>query len=89
MTGTRPTSSRGQVGTWEKVPQNTGRHDHIVQLHDGDERNLIRNVGYYLSDGLKQGNGLLMVATAPHTDAFLAELAHLGADTQHAIRADW
>jgi hypothetical protein len=40
--------------------------EHVVQLYGTDDRLLTRNVARYLSEGLKQGDGLLMIATAEH-----------------------
>jgi hypothetical protein len=40
--------------------------EHFVQLYGKDDRLLTRNVSRYLSEGLRRGDGLLVVATAEH-----------------------
>jgi hypothetical protein len=40
--------------------------EHLVQLYGSDDRLLTRNVARYLSEGLRRGDGLLMIATAEH-----------------------
>jgi hypothetical protein len=40
--------------------------EHVVQLYGTDDRLLTINVGRYLSEGLKRGDGLLVIATAEH-----------------------
>jgi hypothetical protein len=39
---------------------------HVVQLYGSDERLLIQNVGRFLSEGLRRGDGLLVIATVEH-----------------------
>jgi PAS domain S-box-containing protein len=59
---------------------------HIVQLYQADERVLTKNVTGYLWEGLKQGDGLLVIATEEHTEAFTRQLMGLGADPWTAVR---
>jgi hypothetical protein len=40
--------------------------EHFVQLYGKDDRLLTRNVSRYLSEGLRRGDGLLVIATAEH-----------------------
>ena len=58
---------------------------HVVQLYGGDKRLLTRNVGRYLGEGLQQGHGLLVIATAEHSYAFAQQLRSDGA-YQSAVR---
>jgi hypothetical protein len=39
---------------------------HVIQLYGSDDRLLARNVARYLSEGLKRGDGLLVIAGAEH-----------------------
>src|SRR4051812_6765347 len=50
---------------------------HFVQLYGSDERSLAGNVGRYLSEGLRQGDRLLVIATEAHIDAFQKQIEHL------------
>lgn len=45
--------------------------EHVVQLYGTDDRLLTLNVGRYLSEGLKRGDGLLVIATAEHRGSFV------------------
>jgi hypothetical protein len=40
---------------------------HIVQLYGQDDRLLIRNLARYLAEGLRRGDGLLVIATPEHS----------------------
>src|SRR4051812_8732484 len=48
--------------------------EHIVQLYGNDDRLLTRNVTRYLSEGLRRGDGLLVVATAEHRGTLVRQL---------------
>ena len=56
-----------------------GPRDHAVQFYGADEE-LAVTVGGYLAKGLLSGDGILVVATAPHRRAFAAALARAGID---------
>jgi len=40
--------------------------EHVVQLYGTDDRLLTQNVGRFLSEGLKRGDGILVIATLQH-----------------------
>jgi hypothetical protein len=61
-------------------------HGHIVQLYGEDEQLLHRNVSRYLREGLTRGDGILVIATADHRDAFVCQLSDDGVDAVDAIR---
>ena len=56
-----------------------GPRDHVVQFYGADEE-LAVTVGGYLAEGIRSGDGILVVATAPHRRAFAAALADAGLD---------
>lgn len=58
---------------------------HFVQFCGADERYLVRNVGRYFFEGLMAGDGLAMIATPAHSDAFIAEMVRLGGDAESAL----
>ena len=62
------------------------RHEHVVQLYGSDDRQLTRNVGRYLAEGFARGEGLLLIATPPHTDAIVSELSSRGIDVPQIVR---
>ena len=48
--------------------------EHFVQLYGKDDRLLTRNVSRYLSEGLRRGDGLLVIATAEHRGSMVRRL---------------
>jgi len=48
--------------------------EHFVQLYGKDDRLLARNVSRYLSEGLRRGDGLLVIATAEHRGSMVRRL---------------
>ena len=49
--------------------------EHFVQLYGKDDRLLTRNVSRYLSEGLRRGDGLIVIATAEHRGSMVRQLA--------------
>lgn len=52
--------------------------EHVVQLYGDDDRLLTRNVGRFLSEGLKRGDGLLVIATPEHRSSLARQLREQG-----------
>jgi MEDS: MEthanogen/methylotroph, DcmR Sensory domain len=63
-----------------------GAVNHVVQFYRADDE-LADNVGRYLADGIRSGEGVVVVATAPHRLAFEAALAREGLDAGRERRA--
>ncbi len=61
-------------------------HEHLVQFYGGDARLLTRNVSRYLAEGFARGEGLLLIATPGHVDAFASGLAERGLDVPRIVR---
>jgi hypothetical protein len=68
------------------LPENQGRHGHLVQFYQADEALLIRNVVDFLMGGLKQGDALLVITTPERNTAFADGLRESGIDPNEAIR---
>jgi hypothetical protein len=47
---------------------------HVVQLYGSDDRLLTLNVGRYLGEGLRRGDGLLVIATPEHRTSLTRHL---------------
>jgi hypothetical protein len=47
---------------------------HMVQLYGSDDRLLTRNVGRYLAEGLRRGEGLVVIATPEHSGSISRQL---------------
>jgi hypothetical protein len=56
-----------------------GHREHAVQFYAADD-DLAVSVGGYLAEGIRAGDGAIVVATAPHRGAFEAALAEAGVD---------
>ena len=75
------------MSPWERLLEKPHARGHVVQLYpEGDEVSLVANVSLYLSEGLKRGEGVLVVAAAAHRESFARELDRLGVDTGSAIQ---
>lgn len=48
--------------------------EHVVQLYGDDDQLLTQNVGRFLSEGLKRGDGLLVISTAQHRGTLARQL---------------
>jgi MEDS: MEthanogen/methylotroph, DcmR Sensory domain len=74
------------MSPWERLLQKPQRRGHFVQLYDADGSSLTGNVGQYLWEGLRRGDGVLVVATSEHWDLFRHRIEQLGCDTQACAR---
>jgi hypothetical protein len=73
------------MSPWERLIEKPHARGHFVQLCEPDDKvSLVRNVGLYVSEGLKRGEGVLLIATAENRDTFVRELGRLGVDTRSA-----
>ncbi len=68
------------MSPWEKLLERPHSGGHFVQFHDGDEQALAKNVGHYFWEGLKRGEGALLIATPERQALISRELDDLGAD---------
>ena len=49
--------------------------EHVVQLYGDDDRLLTQNVGRFLSEGLKRGDGLIVISTPEHRGTLARHLS--------------
>ena len=73
------------MSPWDKLLERPHARGHFVQLYQADEQALTRNVGIYLGEGVKCGDGVLVIATAEHRELFCGHMDQLGACSQSAI----
>jgi len=64
---------------WRELLANPSERAHTVQLYS-DLEFLCRAVSHYTATGLQRGEAVILVATPPHQDRFLRELARGGFD---------
>jgi hypothetical protein len=69
-----------RMSPWEKLLERPHSRGHFVQLYEADEVALAKNVGFYLWEGLRRGEGVLVIVTPEHRDLFSRYLARSGAD---------
>jgi hypothetical protein len=60
--------------------------DHLVQFYGDDDRLLTDNVTRFIGEGLARGEGVLIVATPEHREAFAWQLSDSHADALAALR---
>jgi hypothetical protein len=73
------------MSPWEKLLERPNARGHFVQLYDADELALANNVARYAWEGLRRGDGVLIIATREHWDLFSRQLTGLGADSQSLL----
>lgn len=61
-------------------------HGHVVQLYGEDEQLLHRSVSRYLGQALSRDDGVLVIASPEHRNAFVCRLSDEGCDPVSAIR---
>lgn len=76
------------MSPWEKLLEYPHSRGHFVQMYESDEVALAHNVGLYVWEGLRRGDGVLVIATPEHWDLFSRRLACLGADLQQLLKSE-
>jgi len=71
---------------WDRLLQQPQRRGHFVQLYDADCSGLTRNVGQYLSEGLKSGDSILVIATPENWGGVSGRIEALGIDAGQCLR---
>jgi hypothetical protein len=74
------------MSSWSELLDHAEPEEHLVQLYGGDHQLLVRNVSRYLVEGLKRGDGLVMIATSEHSEAIVRQLAEESAEASEALR---
>jgi hypothetical protein len=73
------------MSSWRELIQRAEPPEHLVQLYGEDDQLLTGNVVRYLREGLKRGEGLLVIATPSHREAIVRQLGEEDAGTAAAI----
>jgi hypothetical protein len=71
------------LGSWDAVLDSPAPADHLVQLYT-DDRTLVPTVSRYIERGVRDGNGIIAVATAAHWGDIAARLGERGIDVAAA-----
>jgi len=62
------------MASWSQLLEEARGGEHLVQLYGEDDQLLARNVSRYLAEGLKRGDGLVVIATFEHAAAIRRHL---------------
>jgi hypothetical protein len=62
------------MSSWTELLERPEPRQHVVQLYGRDDQLLTRHVGQYLAEGLRRGDGLLLIATRAHTEVIVRGL---------------
>src|SRR5579859_980892 len=62
-----------------------GAHAHLLQLYGADENALETNVASYVSEGLENGEGVVLITTPGHRGTFRRKIESLGRSAADAI----
>ena len=62
------------MASWAELLTLAGPGEHVVQLYGEDDQLLARNVSRYLAEGLRRGDGLVVIGTPEHTEAVARHL---------------
>ncbi|HJR51027.1 MAG TPA: MEDS domain-containing protein [Gemmatimonadales bacterium] len=62
------------MASWVELLSGAEPGEHVVQLYGNDDQLLIRNVSRYLAEGLRRGDGLVVIATPEHTRGIVRHL---------------
>jgi hypothetical protein len=73
------------MSSWRELMQRAEPAEHLVQLYGVDDQLLTGNVVRYLLEGLKRGDGLLVIATRQHREAIVRHMGEDEAGTPAAI----
>jgi hypothetical protein len=70
---------------WNKLLEHAEPEEHLLQFYEADERPLLENISRYVREGLKSGEGVLLIAAQHRNEAVEQRLNELGIDTEAAI----
>ncbi len=60
--------------TWNELLERAEPAEHVVHLYGENDALLTASVSRYLAEGLRRGDGLLVIATKDHADAITRQL---------------
>ena len=83
--GTGRTTGAGDNEPWCGILDNASPRDHIVQLYQ-DQQFLNRAVCRFAAAALANGEGVILVPTIAHWDAFRPRIESEGVDVDAAVR---
>jgi hypothetical protein len=70
---------------WNKLLELAEPEEHLLQFYQADERPLVENISRYAREGLKSGEGVLLIAAQHRNEAVVQRLGEFGIDTEAAL----
>jgi hypothetical protein len=74
------------MSSWAELLDHAAPGEHLVQLYGRDDQLLTRHVSRYFSEGLRRGDGLILIATGAHSQAMLRQLNQASTAAPQAMR---
>jgi hypothetical protein len=71
---------------WERLLELPHSRGHFVQFYEAADASFTASIGHYLWQGLRRGDGVLVIATPEHRDLFSDYLVGAGADITEMVR---
>jgi hypothetical protein len=72
------------MSSWNDLLEEAKPAEHVVQLYGHNDQLLIRNTTTYLLEGLRRGDGLIVIATQQHRDALVRSLGEASSGVAEA-----
>jgi len=73
------------MSSWRELLERAEPKEHVVHLYGSDDQLLTSHASQFLAEGLKRGEGLLVIATPEHIDAVISRLGDEGVDAAAAV----
>jgi len=73
------------MSSWSELLDRAEPEEHIVQLYGGDDPLLTRNASRFLAEGLRSGDGLIVISTSAHAEAILRQLNQASVNPLQAL----
>lgn len=73
------------MSSWSELLDRAEPEEHIVQLYGGDDPLLTRNASRFLAEGLRSGDGLIVISTGEHAKAILRQLNQASVNPSQAV----
>jgi hypothetical protein len=75
------------MSSWTQLLERAEPKEHVVHLYGTDDELLADHASRYLGEGLRRGDGLLVIATPAHAASIARRLSRDGADVAAATQA--
>ncbi|MGH7512971.1 MAG: MEDS domain-containing protein [Gemmatimonadales bacterium] len=75
------------MASWGELLDQAKGGEHLVQLYGEDDRLLARHVSRYLAEGVRRGDGLVVIATPGHATAIRHQLGQGDPAVAAAVRS--